>query len=166
MITAVVLANQNPGALVRTLGALVPGVAEGLVADAVVVARSAGRDVAEVADAVGATWLVAPGDPWFAAAGVARRDWLLCLEGGDLPADGWIEAIGRFVSTPGDARLASLSRRRPPLRSRGADLSEAVVGATRVRTGQLVHRAILTDGRLTGGHRPQRLAAELDQYSG
>ncbi len=37
MITAVVLASCSSGALVRKLGALVPGVAQGLVADAVVI---------------------------------------------------------------------------------------------------------------------------------
>jgi hypothetical protein len=103
MLTAVVLANRNPGALVRTLGALVPGAAEGLVTDALVITRAFEQEAANLAEAVGAACLVAAGDPWFAAARTARQSWLLCLEAGEAPADGWIEAVGRFLSTPGEA---------------------------------------------------------------
>jgi hypothetical protein len=165
MITAVVLAPPNLDALVRTLGALVPAVAQGLIGDALVVTRVEIREAAEVAEAVGATCLVAPGDPWFAAAGLARRDWLLCLESGDVPADGWIEAVGRLVSAPGGARLGLLSRRAIP-RARWADLSETVFGATRVRGGHLVHRAIVADGRLTRRCRPMRVAAAIERPRG
>jgi hypothetical protein len=54
-----------------------------------------------VAEGSGATLVVRPpgANPWGAGARVARREWLLCLEPGDIPAEGWIRSLDRFVGT-------------------------------------------------------------------
>lgn len=163
MITAVVLASNDSDALARTLCALVPGVAEGLIADAVVVTREPQKGVAAVADALGATVLVTSGDPWFGASGIARQNWLLCLNGGDVPSGSWIEVIGRLVWDSTDVRLAFLSRRQNPVARRLASLRASTLGVTQVRAGDLVRRSILVEGRISARTRPVRLAAAIER---
>ena len=51
------------------------------------------------------------GEVWSAGAAAARRDWLLCLEAGDVPGEGWIGAVERFVAFAGEPRVGRLSRR-------------------------------------------------------
>jgi len=166
MITAVVSTEGDVEALAATLGGLVPGVAQGLVADAVVVGRGPRPEEEAVADALGATFLVAAGDPWFAAAALARQDWLLCLRAGDVPLEGWIEPAGRLISASRGARLASLAWRPAWVNARLAAAVEAALGASRARAGHLVHRSILADGRLSRRTRPVRLAAAIEPRRG
>ncbi|HVL72820.1 MAG TPA: hypothetical protein VM434_13180, partial [Beijerinckiaceae bacterium] len=80
LITALVHARHGPEALAATLAALVPGVAEGLVGDAVVLAAEPGY-AAPIAEAAGADFVpLGPADdPWRAGAARARRPWVLCL---------------------------------------------------------------------------------------
>jgi hypothetical protein len=144
MITGLVLVERGVEALAVTLAALVPGVAEGLVGDAVVIARAPDDGVARVADATGATLLVlGPGDdPWRAAAPLARRDWLFCLQDGDVPAEGWIRALDRFALTAAASGFPVGRLERPaPLPERLARLAEGRFRAPRVRPGDLVHRS-------------------------
>src|SRR3954471_18529433 len=112
MITALIRSDGALDALALTLAGLVPGVAEGLVADAVVLVGESLDEVSFVAEAVGAKVVVASGaEAWAAGARVARRDWLLCLEAGDVPVDGWIGALERFVAHQGEgARLGRVRR--------------------------------------------------------
>lgn len=148
MITALVLSERGVEALAATLAALVPAVVAGLVGDAVILAREAGLEVGTVADAAGANLVLAPpgSDPWRAGAAAARRDWVLCLEAGDVPGEGWIRALDRFLALGPPSRRFGRLRRRP----RGtADLLAALVprGPRRLRGGDLVHRSlILGDG--------------------
>lgn len=86
--------------LADTLSVLVSGVAGGLVGDAVIVAGRESEAVAAVAEATGATLVLhRGGNPYAAGAVAARRDWILCLEAGDVPAEGWIRTLDRFVGT-------------------------------------------------------------------
>ncbi|KAA2242176.1 hypothetical protein [Salinarimonas soli] len=142
MITGLVLVERGVEALAVTLSHLVPGVAEGLVGDAVVIARRDDEDVARVADATGAALVViGPGDdPWTAAAGIARRDWLLCLRDGDMPADGWIRALDRFTLTASGTGLP-IGRLARPWRERLPALLEGRLHGPRLRPGDLVHRS-------------------------
>jgi hypothetical protein len=153
VITALVHARHGPEALTATLAALVPGVAEGLVGDAVVLAAEAGW-AAPIAEAAGAdVVLLASGqDPWRAGAGRARRPWLLCLEDGDVPAEGWIGALSRHLARP-DPPPARLRRSGAPGLLR--DLAAALAGAAPA-PGALVRR-----DALPGRHRPALLAARL-----
>jgi F0F1-type ATP synthase membrane subunit c/vacuolar-type H+-ATPase subunit K len=148
MITGLVLVERGVEALAVTLAALVPGVAEGLVGDAIVIARAPDRDIERVADATGATLveLSAGEDPWRAAAPLARRDWLFCLSAGDVPGEGWIRAIDRFALAAAGAGLPQgrLARARS-VPERLALLGEGRVRAARLRPGDLVHRGRLDD---------------------
>jgi hypothetical protein len=163
MITALILTDGRLEPLAATLAALVPAVAEGLVADAVVISRHNDAEVAAVADAVGAAHVtVGEGrEVWPAGAAVARRDWLLCLEAGDVPVDGWISALERFVAFAGERRIGRLSRR--SLHARAAALGENLFGASRARPGHLVHRVLLGDLSLRARARPVRIAARIER---
>ncbi|WP_375455205.1 hypothetical protein [uncultured Methylobacterium sp.] len=153
--------------LADSLGALVGGVAAGLVADAVIVAGSASGAVGTIADATGAV-LVVPSrgdDPWAVGAAAARRDWVLCLEAGDVPGDGWIRTLDRFVGTArADASLGRLRRPHAGLVARIAARAEAVVGARAARAGDLVRRERLSAGGTFAPRlRPRRLGARIDR---
>lgn len=149
MITAVIRSGQGVGPLAVTLAGLVAGVAEGLVADAVVVVDADDEATSRVADAVGAARLVLPPgrDPWRAAAALARREWLLCLGAGDCPADGWVVALERRLAVSGDQPGLFRLRRRPTsLAERLERWRETALGARAPRPGDLVHRALLSGG--------------------
>lgn len=163
MITALVLVERGLEALAATLAALVPAVADGLVADAVVLVRAPDAEVAEVADAVGASLVVVPGgdDPWRAGAALARRDWLLCLQDGDVPLGDWARTIERFFAFGAAGRdLARLQRRPHGLGGRAALLWEERFGARQARPGDLVHRRFLSSAKRA---RPVRLRAAVER---
>ena len=134
--------------LADTLGVLVSGVAGGLIGDAVIVSGCASEAVTAVAEATGAALIVHAGaSPYTAGAAMARRDWILCLEAGDVPAEGWIRTLDRFVGT---ARPETgLGRLRRP----GAGLAAGVVarfetlaGTRTVRAGDVARRDDLRAG--------------------
>ena len=87
MISVILVARDDEERLLRSLAALVPHAAEGIVAD-VIVADLGSRDgTREVADAAGCTILADCRDVGTAigrAAEVARKDWLLRLVPGDI----------------------------------------------------------------------------------
>ena len=155
MITALIRADGRIEPLAATLAALVPAVAEGLVADAVVIAATHGsRRSAAVAEAVGAAHVVfaVDGEAWAAGAALARREWLLCLEAGDVPAAGWIRALERFVAFAGEPRIGRLSGpcggSMPPRSSRPSSARAAR------RRGLVVHRTLLDRSGLSARLRP------------
>lgn len=97
MITALVhLRDGDIAALGTTLSALVAGVAQGVVADAVVIAPRSSPELEFFADAAGATLVIAEQRPFQAGVQAARRDWLLCLDAGDVPLEDWPRALDRF----------------------------------------------------------------------
>jgi hypothetical protein len=159
MISAVVFAQSSVDALAATLGALVAGVADGLIGDAVIVTASPDPAVAQVADAVGARLLVAEDDPWRRAAAMVRGDWILFLEAGDVPGEGWIRVLERFVAlSPPDRRFGRLDDRTRRL----LDRFSRRMGRD-IRAGDLIHRALLDGGRATV--RPVRLPVRLGRES-
>lgn len=149
MITALILAGDDPRPLAATMSALVSGVADGVVTDAVVIADAPAPVLEALADASGATLVVraAGEDAWCAGARAARHDWLLCLEAGDVPLDGWTRALERFAgAAPADAPPAfgRLRRRVEGLLPR---LRAALAAADRrPRAGDLVHASHLKPG--------------------
>lgn len=146
MITAIIRVKHGPEALSVTLSALIPAVAAGLVGDAVILAEKQDTALAKVADAVGATLVVTEEKSWKAGAQAARRDWLLCLDDGDVPQEGWIRALDRFVGTASPEQgLARLRRQRAGLLSGTVDLVGGLLGAAKIRAGDLVHRRVLLD---------------------
>jgi|SRR3712207_6325076 hypothetical protein len=162
MITALICVNQGPEALAVTLSALVPAVAAGLVGDAVVLSQRRDDAVAAVADAMGATLIVADDASWRAGAEAARRDWLLCLEDGDVPQEGWIRVLDRFVAVSKPERgLARLRRQRAGMLKVTLDAVKGLVGRTSVRAGDLVHRRVLLDE--WKARTPVRLQATIER---
>ena len=135
--------------LADTLSALVAGVAAGLVGDAVIVTGAPCSALETMAEGSGATLVVRPpgADPWSTGAKAARREWLLCLEPGDIPAEGWIRALDRFVGTARpDTALGRMRRGHAALPVRIAARGESVIGAARPRAGDVVRRDRLLTG--------------------
>jgi hypothetical protein len=163
MITALILADGRIEPLAATLAALVPGVAEGLVADAVVIATKDEPEIAAIAEGVGAVHVIASEgrNAWLLGAAVARREWLLCLEAGDVPADGWIGALERFVGFAGEPGIGRLSG--PPRRLDAAALIERLFGTSRARRGHVVHRTLLDRSGLSARLRPVRIGARIER---
>ena len=64
MLTALVFANSTPGALAVTLSSLVAAVAEGLVSHAVVILPAPDPAAERIADAMGATVVIAASNHW------------------------------------------------------------------------------------------------------
>ncbi|HMB09542.1 hypothetical protein [Saliniramus sp.] len=148
-MSALVHSRAGPEALAATLSALVTGVAEGVVADAVVIVEQESEAIDLIIEATGAHHVViaAGSDPWSAGAALARRDWFMCLEAGDIPLEGWIGAVDRFafIAEREGYPIGRLARRAPDwrewLRERVGRLSREV------RAGDIVHRS-----RLGGAH--------------
>ncbi|WP_375463394.1 hypothetical protein [uncultured Methylobacterium sp.] len=153
--------------LADSLGTLVAGVAAGLVGDAVIVAGGPSDAVETIADATGAALVVLRrgANPWAAGAAAARRDWVLCLEAGDVPGEGWVRTLDRFVGTArAETRLGRLRRPHAGLALRILVRCEAVIGARRARAGDLVRCDRLTaDGVFSPRLRPRRLIARIDR---
>jgi hypothetical protein len=162
MISALVLANGRLEALATTLSALIPAVADGLIGDAVVLTPAPDQQAERVAEAVGAAFVVAAGgDPWPHGAAVARREWVLCLEAGDLPSEGWIRTLERFVAlAPHDRRFGRLPRRHATIAARLRALG-AIGRSRRLRPGDLIHRSLLHDTALRT--RPATLGAFVER---
>ncbi|GGK26248.1 hypothetical protein [Salinarimonas ramus] len=161
MITALILANGAPGALAATIASLVPGVADGAIADAIVLVRGTPDAAHEaLADAAGADLVsLAPGeDPWRAGAARARRDWLLLLESGDVPLEGFARPLERFAGSAPAAPEALGRLRRADAGLVASLLARLGMEARRPRSGDLVHAR-----HLEPGARPRiaRLAATI-----
>lgn len=134
--------------LADTLSVLVSGVAGGLIGDAVIVAGTESEAVAAVAEATGATLVLhRGGNPYAAGAAAARRDWILCLEAGDVPAEGWIRTLDRFVGTVRpETGLGRLHRPAAGWLGRLVGRIEVLAGARQARAGDVVRREALRAG--------------------
>jgi hypothetical protein len=158
MITVLVRVIHGPEALAATLSALVPAVAAGLIGDAVILAERQDETLEKVADAVGAALVVAPRGSWTEGAKAARRDWLLCLDDGDIPQEGWIRVLDRFVAlSKPEQGLARMRRRRAGVASALTNL----FADARVRAGDLVHRRVLMNE--VRARMPVRLSANIER---
>ncbi|MFH6783328.1 MULTISPECIES: hypothetical protein [Methylobacterium] len=134
-------------ALADTLAALVAGVAAGVVGDAVIAAvHPDDPEVATMAESTGAALVACGRNPWAAAAGPARRPWMLCLEAGDVPAEGWIRVLDRFGATTQAEAVGRLRRLHAPLLERIAGRRETLTGTRRVRAGDVVRVEALRAG--------------------
>jgi hypothetical protein len=166
MITALIVAERGGEALGLTLASLVPAVVAGLVGDAVLIAPREDASVAAIADGVGASIVTLQhgSDPWRAGAAAARRDWLLCLEDGDVLADGWMRAVDRFLAGPSAADHGLARLRRSPAGSAAGvrDVVERWAGTRKARAGDLVHRAWLDGARRRVRPLPLRARIERD----
>ncbi|QGY04147.1 hypothetical protein MMSR116_21255 [Methylobacterium mesophilicum SR1.6/6] len=152
--------------LADTLSVLVSGVAGGLVGDAVIVTGRESEAVAAVAEATGATLVVhRSGNPYADGAGAARRDWVLCLEAGDVPAEGWIRTLDRFVGTARpETGLGRLHRPAAGWSGRLVNRIERLMGARQARAGDVVRREVLRGGSAFGSRiKVKALLARIDR---
>ncbi len=170
MLSAVTLLADpaDPDAIDRladTLSVLVSGVAGGLVGDAIIVVPREAPAVATVAEATGAVLVThAGGAPFAAGATRARRDWILCLEAGDVPAEGWIRTLDRFIGMAKPEIGIGRFHRTAPLRTRLLARVEGVIGARGVKAGDVVRKEDLLgrSGR-TGRLRVRALNGRIDR---
>jgi hypothetical protein len=166
MITALILAERGGERLGLTLASLVPAVVAGLVGDAVLITPRQDASVQAIADGVGASLVALPqrSDPWRAGAAAARRDWLLCLEEGDVLADGWIRPLERFLAAASatDRGFARLRRSSAGAAAVMRDVAERWAGTRHPRAGDLVHRAWLDGTRRRVRPVPLRARIERD----
>lgn len=150
MLTALVHANAMPAALAVTLSSLVPAVAEGLVSQAVVILPALDPAAERIADAMGATVIIAVSGHWQAAARTARGEWVLLLEAGETPGHGWISVIERHLLAQSSERarpaLFPSARALPALRERFA----VMFGSSVLRPGLVSPRKVACEGQSGG----------------
>ena len=135
-------------ALLETLAACVPAVAEGFVREAIVVTRERSSDLDGVIDAAGCQLVEAQGDAWSllrAGAQNARSHWLLVLTPGLVPLSGWMPQIGDFLmeNDPALIGLAQLNHKGPwieRLLAQGRDRLRGV-SQSRLPYGCLIHKS-------------------------
>lgn len=159
MISVLIRVENGPEALAATLGALVPAVAAGLLADAVVLASDHDHDLAAVADASGAALVVAREDFWRRGALEARKDWILCLRDGDIPQEGWIQILDRFITLGGGRTRSGRLRRKGRFIRLGLDWILCRFAPPPPRAGDLVQRSVLL--KEAQNSHPVRLAATI-----
>lgn len=164
MLTAIVHANSTPGALAATLSSLVPAVAEGLLSHAVVVMTAADADCERIADAMGATVIVAASGPWQAAALTARGPWVILLEAGEIPGFGWIAAVERHLLQQSAERQGVAVLPAAGLLERWRERLSMMTAAGRPRPGLIGPRERVADGTVSG--RVARLSVVRERMPG
>ena len=100
MLSVIVTAEGNEHAAVATLASLVPAAAAGVVRHVILVDRSGGEAIAQLADIAGCGYLAARGsrvEALAAGAAQARSPWLLFLTAGAILDPGWIDEASQFV---------------------------------------------------------------------
>lgn len=161
MLTAVIRASASVQGLAATFAVLIPAVAEGFLGHAVVVDTAGEADIERIADATGASYLRAGNaEGWHLGAKVARGDWLLLLDAGDVPQAHWVQAVERHLI------LAPQVPALMPLRGLAASLRERAsisFGGRRLRAGLVAQKGAVLAGRL--GHAPQRLPVLRERSS-
>lgn len=122
MISVLIECKDQENALAVSLAALVPGAVEGLIAEVVILDRGSRDGTARLADAAGCKF-IEDGD-LVDVVRAARGEWLLLIEPGARPLQGWIEQLGQHLALGGpparmrpsrDYRLPFFARWRRPL---------------------------------------------------
>ncbi len=119
MLTVIIECRDQESELAQTLTALVAGAVEGIVSDVVVLDKGSSDGTAKLADAAGCrfhlTWDLRD------VLSSARGDWLLLVEPGARPTQGWIDEIAEYASLNSTPACFSPSRnhRRPLLKRLG-----------------------------------------------
>jgi hypothetical protein len=155
MLSVIIPTRDCERALVRTLAALVPGAAAGLVSD-VLVADSGSQDqTVAAADHAGCTVLTGAGPLGArlkAAAGLARSPWLLFLRPGAVLEPSWTAEVKLLVEL-GRGQAAATFRNAAPsqggLREIGAIVAAVFGRRPRAHQGLLIAKDLY---QRTGGH--------------
>jgi hypothetical protein len=101
MITAFIIANDDAKALTRTLNALIGATVEGLVREVVLLADTGNVTAAKLADHAGCG--LAKTTQFEPMVQSAKGDWLMILESGAFPEQGWTEALENHIQSRGGA---------------------------------------------------------------
>ena len=102
MLSAIIATHESERVLVPTLAALVAGVTDGLLTEAIIADAGSRDGTRDVADVAGCRFLssAAPLPARLReAAAQSRAPWLMFLRAGVVPADGWMRAVARFIDT-------------------------------------------------------------------
>ena len=143
-MSVVIATHEDERGLLRTLAALVPGAAAGLVRE-VIVAAGSDEATAQIAEVAGCRLIkadVSRGTCLRLAADAARADWLMFLLPGLVPDAAWIDETRRFVEH------AELRGRKDPLaavfRQRaGGSIAADAVALLRRAIGERPHAGVL-----------------------
>jgi hypothetical protein len=163
MLTVIVRSRPGrPEALAATLSSLVPAVAEGLLAHALVLEGQPERDVARIVDAMGADLMTQAGAGWREAAKRATSPWSLLLDAGETPDPGWVLVAERhlMVQSAGNPRAGLMV-----LADIGGLMREGLslmIAARSPRPGLLAPTADIAAGQLR--RLPVRLSARRQGY--
>ena len=149
-----------------TLGALVPGVADGLVREVILADGGSTDAIAEVAEETGATLIAAPkgrGSQLRAGGEAARGDWLLFLHADTILPSDWVDSVARHMQRHPDRagffRLGFDSERRYARWTEGwANIRARWLGLPYGDQGLLVSRRLYTE---IGGFQPMPLMEDV-----
>lgn len=171
MISVVMPSLDDERYLVRSLSALVPAAAEGVVKDVVLVDAGSRDATVDIADAAGCTIIEkrgVMGARLAAGAEAARGAWLLFLRPQSVLAEGWEREAADFIEASiecdGGLRAAAFSL---ALEARGVEarLAETAMriggwaGLARADQGLLLSRRLYAE---IGGHRPVARMEDVD----
>jgi hypothetical protein len=112
MISVVIQTGGDEEALLATLASLVPSAADGTVRDVIVVDGSGGSNVHAIADGCGCLYVRGAHERALrlaAGARLAKGPWLLFIEPGSEPEEGWTRDVRGFIERA--ERQGTASRR-------------------------------------------------------
>ena len=156
MLTVIIPTQDSERALVRTLAALVPGAAAGLVSQVLITDGGSRDQTVAAADHAGCAVLDGPGPlgrRLKAAAEIARAPWLLFLRPGAVLESSWTAEVRLFLEQGSSRTLAAVFHRAAPgrggLREIVALAAAALVGKPQPQQGLLIAKHLYQQ---TGGH--------------
>lgn len=147
MLSVIIATDAAEQPVVATLAALVPGATAGLVSEVLLADRTGSTAIERVADIAGCTYLAIDGTRAAALATGARKarsSWLMFLNPGAVPDQGWIEETTQFIqgiAVHGAPRAAIFRHARSPYAPAG--LRESLKSAMRMMTGPSADQGLL-----------------------
>lgn len=143
MVTALVIVRHEEPALLETLAALVPAVADGLVRDAVLLSPRESDMLRTVADGSGCGLVTAPAGELLArGAAAARAPWVFILDAGMVPGGLWMDDLADAVALdhPSAFTLRPRPGVAPALRAAALNLGATLLGRAHPDLGLVVPR--------------------------
>ncbi|MDX6807343.1 hypothetical protein [Terrihabitans rhizophilus] len=170
MISVVIQTSGDEEALLATLASLVPAAADGTVRDVIVVDGSGGSSVHAIADGCGCLYVRGASERSLrlaAGARLAKAPWLLFMEPGCEPEEGWTRDVRGFMERAERQGTASRRAARFQVLEDGADdgLAQAVRRAGQSMAGSealpalLIHKAFYEE---LGGFRALPVVEYVD----